>query len=430
MAVVNVQLLLTGNELMVGDIVDSNSSLIAQELQSLGLNITRKVAVADEITHLTEEMAEMTRRADILIVNGGLGPTVDDLTADALAKLMNVELVQHPEALEHVTRWCKYRGFNLNKPNLKQTFLPKGCEVIPNSVGSAVGFRVIVNDCHVYCTPGVPVELKRMIRDEIKPNIAAYIPETQHYHVNRFQVFGIGESSLQKILDENCPDWPTDIEIGFRASMPLLELKLTTKTQAAAKYKCKWIKRLRQLLGDHIVAEIDKKPLSFPQHLQELLLKENAKITTAESCTGGLIASAITSVSGSSQVFDAGFVTYANSIKENILDVDHNVLIKDGAVSQQTVIEMAQGALKKSNAQYVIATSGIAGPGGGSEEKPVGMVWIAWGSQNQLQTVSLSLPGSRYYFQHYVTAICIDLVRRLLIKSDEKPRYVLDRALP
>ncbi len=428
MTTVNVQLLLTGNELMVGDIVDSNSSMIAQELKHLGLNIARKVAVADEISDLVDELKDMTQRANILIVNGGLGPTIDDLTAQALAQLLGVELTQHPLALAHITRWCEKRGFKLNQPNLKQTFLPSGCDIIANKYGSAVGFKMMVNNCHVYCTPGVPSELSTMLIEEIIPDIKSYVPNSLHYHVNRFQVFGIGESSLQKMLDEQCPDWPNDVELGFRASMPLLEVKLTTKSNLAAEQKAKWINRLHQLLGDHIVAEIDNKPLPFARHLQNLLLEKNAKITTAESCTGGMIASQITQIPGSSVVFEAGYVTYANHIKQQVLGVQSSTLNECGAVSKKTVIEMANGALANSAADYVIATSGIAGPDGGTDEKPVGTVWLAWGCVGNIKTVCLALPGNRYYFQHYVTAIGFDLIRRMLINSSEIPHYIKERA--
>jgi len=427
MSSVNVQLLLTGNELMMGDIVDSNSSMIAQELKSLGINIARKVAVADAIDDLVYELNDMTKRADILIVNGGLGPTVDDLTAQALAQVMQVELEQHPSALTHIMAWCERRNYKVNAPNLKQTFLPKGSDIVANKLGSAVGIKANINNCTVYCTPGVPSELATMLSEEIKPDISTFIPTNLHYQVSRFQVFGLGESSLQKLLIEQCPDWPDEIEIGFRASMPLLEVKLTTRNAEAEQIKPIWIKRLQALLGDHIVAEIQEKPLSFAKHLQHLLIKENAKITTAESCTGGMIASAITKEAGSSAVFEAGFVAYANEIKNHVLNVEPDILNAHGAVSEQTVRAMAFGALSKAKSDYVIATSGIAGPGGGSTDKPVGTVWLAWGMQKNLQSICLLIPGNRHFFQHYVTAIGIDLVRRMIIKSKDMPTYLIER---
>lgn len=428
MSSVNVQLLLTGNELMMGDIVDSNSSMIAQELKSLGIYISRKVAVADEIDALVFELTEMSKRADILIVNGGLGPTVDDLTAQALAKVMNVELHQHPDALTHINAWCQRRNVKLNAPNLKQTFLPVGCSIVANKFGSAVGFKALVNNCTVYCTPGVPSELATMLSDEIKSDIASIIPANLHYQVSRFQVFGLGESSIQKLLDEQCPDWPEEIELGFRASVPLLEVKLTTRTIEAEQIKPIWVQQLHKVLGDHIIAEIKDKPLTLAKHLQHLLLEQKVKITTAESCTGGMIASAITEEAHSSEVFEAGFVVYANHIKTSTLNVDANIIETHGAVSEQTVRAMALGALEKSGADYVIATSGIAGPGGGSVDKPVGTVWIAWGTQQHLKSICLLIPESRHFFQQYVTAIGFDLTRRMLLKTTAEPSYIKERA--
>ncbi|NMP33324.1 CinA family nicotinamide mononucleotide deamidase-related protein [Thalassotalea sp. M1531] len=423
----NVQLLLTGNELMSGDIVDSNSAMIAQNLAEIGVAIKRKVTVSDEFSDLVSEIELMSQQADLLIINGGLGPTVDDLTAVALAEVAKLEIVQHPEALAHLTDWCEKRNFKLNEPNLKQTMLPNGCEVVPNAIGSAVGFKLNINQCDVYCTPGVPVELKLMLAEQIIPSVESQLPTVSHHHVSRYQVFGIGESSLQKLVDEQLPDWPEDIELGFRASMPILELKLTSKTALAKLNKAKWLDKIRALIGDHIVGEITDKPKSFGEHIQHLLRAQNKKITFAESCTGGMLASAMTRISGASEVFDASFVTYSNLMKQNIVNVSPQTLEKYGAVSKETVIEMAMGALDRTQANLVVSVSGVAGPTGGSDEKPVGTVWIAWGEKENLNTTCLYIPGNRYYFQHYVTAISLDLVRRMLINSNEIPKYLIER---
>jgi len=423
----NIQLLLTGNELMTGDIVDSNSAMIAQQLLYLGLHIRKKVTVSDEMTDLVSEIQHLSQSADFLIINGGLGPTVDDLTAQALAEVAKVKIEQHPQALEHLQQWSKRRNFALNKPNLKQADLPAGCDIIDNDLGSAVGIKMTINDCIIYCTPGVPSELDVMLSKYIMQDIQLNLPNVHHYKVSRYQVFGIGESSLQKLINEQYTDWPKEIELGFRASMPLLELKLTCKSFQAEKELPACIKRLQSILGDHLVAQIDKKPLSFAKHIQSLLKDAKATITTAESCTGGMIASEITKESGSSDIFESGYVTYANRIKSSELGVNEAILQEHGAVSQQTVLAMAKGALAAASSDYVIATSGIAGPNGGTEEKPVGTVWIAWGSENNLQSVCLLLPGSRLFFQRYVTAISFDLIRRLLIGSAQVPLYIKER---
>ena len=426
----NIQLLLTGNELMSGDIVDSNSSMIAQSLAKIGLAVKRKIAVSDDINDLIEEITAISIKADVLIVNGGLGPTVDDLTAEALAKVAKQPIVQHPEALTHITQWCERRNFKLNGPNLKQTMLPEGCNIVPNHLGSAVGFHLKLNNCDIYCTPGVPKELELMLDKELIPSIEHLLPEKSHHHVSRYQVFGIGESSLQKLVDEQIADWPETVELGFRASMPLLELKLTSKTAQAKETKARCYEQLKALLGDHLVAEIVDTPLTFGDHLQSILREQNKKITFAESCTGGMLASAMTKVAGSSAVFDGSFVSYANAQKQAMLDVDEQTLSKYGAVSKQTVLAMAQGALTKTEADIVVAVSGIAGPDGGSDDKPVGTVWIAWGTHQNIQAVCLHIPANRYYFQHYVTAIGLDLARRFLLNSTEIPRYIIERKKP
>lgn len=425
----NVQLLLTGNELMTGDIVDSNSAMIAQQLKELGLEISRKVTIPDNIDLLVQEINLLAAGSDILIINGGLGPTIDDLTAQALAKATDVELAEHPQALEHLTAWCKKRGAQLNGPNLKQAILPQNCSIIANNQGSAVGFKVRHLDCDIYCTPGVPRELKVMLAEQIAPDIASNLPDELISDVTRLQVFGLGESTLQKIIDEQLPDWPANIDLGFRAGMPLLEVKLTTTNNEGHKQKHLWQEKLLKILGDHVIAQIKNEPLSLAQHVLSKLADDNLTITTAESCTGGLIASMITQVAGASEFFGAGFVTYSNKMKTKLLNVPEQLLNEFGAVSQEVVIAMAQGALKNSSADLAIAVTGIAGPDGGSEQKPVGTVWLAWGSKDNLKSIGLLMPLPRHYFQKYVASIALDLIRRELINSQEIPQYIIERQI-
>ncbi len=424
MPVLNVQLLLTGNELMSGDIIDTNSVMIAQALKNLGIEVHRKVTVADNLDALVNEIKAISKQADILIINGGLGPTVDDMTAQALALAANKPIARHPEAMAHLTHWCEKRGYNLSEPNKKQANLPQGSQIIANSIGSAVGFSLILNQCEIYCTPGVPPELKLMLKQEILPLLASKIPENLKTKVICMQVFGIGESTMQKLINEQLPNWPKEIELGFRAAMPLIEVKLTSRSAAASALAYQWQNNLKALLGEHIIGE---KSATLPQLVLDLLTAKQQKITLAESCTGGLIASQLTQVAGASKSFEAGFVTYSNRMKNQLLAVPDDILTHYGAVSEQTVIAMAKGAIKISNADYVIAVSGIAGPDGGSPEKPVGMVWIAWGTLKKLQTACLYLPGNRFYFQQYVAAASLDLTRRALLGAFEQPFYLKER---
>ncbi len=428
MSAPKVQLLLTGNELMTGDIVDSNSAMMAQVLKNIGLGVNRKVTVADDLTLLVNEITYMASTSDILIINGGLGPTVDDLTAQALALAIGEELTQHAQALAHLTNWCQQRGAELNGPNLKQAILPKNCQIIANKNGSAVGFSVRYNDCDIYCTPGVPHELKTMLIEQIIPAISANLPIGLIADVTRLQVFGLGESSLQKIINEQLPEWPTAIDLGFRAGMPLLEVKLTTDTDEGLALKTIWQEKLANVLGDHLIAEIKEKPKSLAEHLLNQLQLHNLKVTTAESCTGGLIASKLTEISGSSMNFEAGYVTYSNKMKTAMLDVPANLFEQYGAVSEQVVVAMAKGSLIKSTADLTIAVSGVAGPTGGTEEKPVGTVWLAWGSIDNIKTQCLLLPYKRVKFQEFVAAIGLDLLRRYQQNITSIPNYVLERS--
>lgn len=423
MAALNVQLLLTGNELMTGDVTDTNSVVIAQTLKEIGVEVTRKITIGDDVTMLITEITTLSQQADVLIINGGLGPTVDDLTAHALATATNTDLTLNVEAHEHLQRWSIEKGAELNKANLKQAMLPQYATIIPNDIGSAVGFSVTLNQCKIYCTPGVPRELVLMLTNSIIPLISANLPEDHHYTVRRFQVYGVGESNLQMLIDNSFPDWPAELELGFRAKSPFVELKLTTRTNTGVVILPLWVKKIQRLLGAHILAEIKNDERSMPEHVLTLLSKEQFKITTAESCTGGLIASLLTSIANASLNFEAGFVTYSNQMKSELINVNIKTLEQHGAVSREVVEEMARGALKKSNANIAIAVSGIAGPSGGSEAKPVGSVWIAWGSSDNLHSAYFCIKGNRQYFQQAVAYRALDLVRRFLLNITEQPFY-------
>jgi nicotinamide-nucleotide amidase len=423
MTIANVHLLLTGNELMTGDIVDSNSAMIAQQCKAIGIKISRKVTLADDLDLLAKEIEHLTKDADVLIINGGLGPTTDDLTAQALALATQRSLKQHPMALAHLKTWCEQRNAHLGKANLKQALLPENCNIIANRIGSAVGFSLTLNDCQIFCTPGVPSELNIMLDEVIIPELASQSNFTAEMDITRLQLFGIGESTLQSMLVKNFPNWPKEVEVGFRASSPLIELKLTVEKNEHLSIKIDLIQKIKTLLNDHIIEEIKDKPYSLAELVLQLCQQKNLKITTAESCTGGLIASEITKISGSSSSFEAGFVTYSNNMKSKLLHVDENILEQHGAVSEQTVIAMAEGALAIAGADLVIAVSGIAGPTGGSKEKPVGSVWIAWGNKDKIHTKYFCIKANRENFQRTVAARSLDLIRRLLIESSQTPLY-------
>ncbi len=224
-----IQLLLTGDELMTGVTVDSNSAMIAHQLADLGLSVTGKVTIGDQLDLLINELRRLTGTADVLIVNGGLGPTVDDLTAAAVAEAANAPLQERTEVMAHLEQWLAERGVAMNAANRKQAALPSGSEILPNPVGSAVGFSLELNGCLVLCTPGVPSELERMMREQVLPRLEQRFPGVEPVRQSRFHLFGIGESALQQRLSDDLPDWPPSLDLGFRAGLPTLEVKLPSR---------------------------------------------------------------------------------------------------------------------------------------------------------------------------------------------------------
>lgn len=421
---VRVQLLLTGSELMSGDTVDSNSARIAQRLGALDLPVLRKVTVGDELPLLVAELRALAETGEVLIVNGGLGPTVDDLSAEALAIAAGVPLAEHQQALAHLEAWCSERGLALNAANRKQALLPEGCSILPNARGSAVGIALMLNGCRVYCTPGVPSELGDMLEHIVQDLQQAFPDRLGQRHILRLQTFGLGESTAQQLINEQLPTWPAAVELGFRAGAPQMELKLSVPDAASLPLRDQCSAQLHTLFGDHILGEGDT---TLAGRLLALLHARGERVCTAESCTGGQIAAMLTAVPGISAVFEAGYVSYSNRMKTQLLGVSEHTLETEGAVSEATVREMAQGALARSGADHAIAVSGIAGPAGGSAEKPVGTVWLAWGDREEMQTVRLHWPVARGLFQTMVAATALDLLRRRLEGIAPMAFYVRQR---
>ena len=397
---------------MSGDPVDSNSAYIAQSLKDLGLTPFVKKVVGDDLDLLTSSIQELAAVSDVLVINGGLGPTVDDLTALALSKATASPLKQHPEAYKKLDEWAKRLDFVLTESNLKQANLPQNCDIIDNPYGSAVGFKCIYDDCLILCSPGVPSEFKPMVEQQLLPLIREHGNIDSAMLITRLRVFGVAESGLQDTVNEVFPDWPENVELGFRVQMPVVEVKIITLGDALIELNHKWTEKFKQQFSDYIIGADD---MRLSESVNQTLLKKGKTVTTAESCTGGLIASAITSEAGSSKVFEAGFVTYSNEIKHNALGVGLSTIETHGAVSQAVVEEMAKGALTCSGSDIAVAVSGVAGPDGGTDEKPVGTVWICFGEQGNLIARRFFFPGNRLRVQKTSAAIALDLVRRYVL---------------
>lgn len=419
----SIALLLTGNELMSGDTVDSNSAMIAIRLGEHGLEVGEKCTVGDDPLLLQSALARLTAEYPAIIVNGGLGPTRDDLTSEVVAALSGVELIEDPDARAHVENWCARRRIAPNSANLKQALVPAGCELIHNPSGSALGFAININDCLVLTTPGVPSELEAML-PALTTHLRACIGGEAR-QILRLQTFGIGESSVEERIKKYAERWPSDVTLGFRAGMPQLELKLSVPSAAQLPAREAALALLEEDFGDHILGTGSAR---LAERLQSVLRDQSKTMTSAESCTGGLVASMMVREPGSSAVLGTGFVTYANEAKRDQLGVAPTTLKEHGAVSEAVVKEMLLGALQRSKADIGVAVSGIAGPGGGTEDKPVGTVWIAWGTEEDLRTHMTVVSGSRTLFQNIIAAACLDLMRRHLLKLPPLPHYFARQA--
>jgi nicotinamide-nucleotide amidase len=414
-----IQLLMTGSELMSGTTVDSNSARIADSLATIGLTIQRKVTVGDDLNVLIQELQAISQNSDLVIVNGGLGPTSDDLTAEALAHATNTTLTENTQALAHLQQWCTEKKMPLNAANRKQAYLPASAFLIPNAIGSAVGFGMPCHQALVLCTPGVPRELDAMLANQIIPLLQQRFPAAEKQRILRMHLFGIGESQAQDIIDKEITDWPANITLGFRAGMPTIEIKLFVPDDAATTGQALF-STLQQIFSDQLVSMGND---NLSSSLLGNLDQKNKTLACAESCTGGLISSLLTEVPGSSRVFTAGFIAYSNAMKISMLGVNPKTLEQYGAVSEETAQAMLAGALQKSGADYALAVTGIAGPEGGSEEKPVGTVWIAWGDTSQSQARCFSISGPRKRFQQLTAAIAQDLMRRHANQITTDPLY-------
>lgn len=414
---------MTGSELMSGDIVDSNSVFIAKALADIGLAVNEKVTVGDDRQDLLSQIARLTSESALLIINGGLGPTIDDLTAEVLAIAANETLAYNQQAESHIRNWCTQRGFTANKANLKQALLPLSCAIFADAPGSAPAFYMTLNHCLVIATPGVPSELKDITRKHLLLLIQKTLAIEPTHPWQKYYLLGIGESLLQQLISDELADIESAMQIGFRASFPALELKIKPLSTSLANDPqfTHWQHKLLQRLEPFIISTDTP---NFAYRLVRELQAKGKTFSCAESCTGGLIASEITKIPGASAVFPGSIVCYSNQIKQELLQVPAETLNNHGAVSQQTVAAMFAGIIQVMKSDYAIAVTGIAGPDGGTDEKPVGTVWIAWGTAINNSSICLHVPLSRIMFQQLLTAICLDLTYRHLNGIYQTPDYL------
>ncbi len=410
-----IEILATGDEIRTGAAVDSNSAHIAQALQQAGLEATRHTCVGDDMDMMVSILKEIGSRADVAVVTGGLGPTSDDITAAAAARAKGVELVLNRSALGGLENFFKMRKRAMSLSNKKQAMLPTGAESLDNPVGSAPGFVLNINRCSFFFVPGVPFEMKRMLSDEVLPRIQKLGGGTGELSlVKTLSTFGLPESLIGELLTGLSAEFP-EITTGFRSKFPENQVKLYIRgkdTQALRKILEKASQWVLRKLGKNIFS---MDGTSMQAIVGTLLTAKQATLAVAESCTGGLISHLLTNVPGSSGYFLFSGVTYSNQAKTKVLGVSSEVLQQYGAVHEETVKKMAQGVRQVAGATYGLATSGIAGPEGGTDEKPVGTVCIGLATPHELKGFEFVFPFNTRLMNKRIFAMkALDLLRREL----------------
>lgn len=369
-----------GDELLIGQVIDTNSAWISKELNKVGIRVRYRIAIGDEIEDIIYALDEQLKSCDIILITGGLGPTSDDVTKHVLSNYFGGKLIVNEEVLNQLKERFARIGKELTDMNKSQAEVPDSCEVIFNTCGSAPGMLFRKEKKIIISMPGVPFEMKEMMNQSVLPLLKENFNLPQ-LNFRTVLTAGIAESDLATLLSQFEQQLPQGIKLAYLPNLGSVRLRLSADNDVVVETLDQLFTEMQQITAKHMVAAED---ISLEEVISSLLKKTNQTLSTAESCTGGYIGHRITSVAGSSEYYKGGIISYSNEAKMKLLDVSEITLKTYGAVSEQTVFEMVKGSLKKFGSDYAIAVSGIMGPGGGSEEKPVGTVFIGVGTSENV----------------------------------------------
>jgi nicotinamide-nucleotide amidase len=400
----------TGTEILLGDVLNTHLTFIAREIFPLGLRVERQISVPDG-TAIRDALQENFHRAEIVFVTGGLGPTTDDITREITAELLGLDLLADPELEHTITPRLRTRGIRLTNRILRQAQVPRGAEVLSNENGSAPGLYLAANlngsiAPHLFLLPGPPRELQPMFTETVVPLLRRIVRQDEIFACRTYRIVGMGESYVEEAVGEELLAI-SGLELGYCARMGEVDLRVIGSTwiveQADAVVQRKLAASILSTSGENLETVIVR-----------LLTAKSGTLAVAESCTGGFLAHRITNVPGASAVFLAGYITYSNEAKTASLAVDPATILEHGAVSEPVARAMAEGARAKSGATFALATTGIAGPGGGSEVKPVGTAYIALAGGGETVVRHLFFPSDRETFKQLATQMALNLLRERL----------------
>ena len=410
-----------GTELTRGELVNTNAAWLGEELTKLGFDVVEHVTVDDHLDRIVTLTHSFAKKHRVVIVTGGLGPTSDDLTAQAVATAAGVELRRDESIVEGIRQKFEAFGRVMPESNAKQGDVPQGAEILPNPMGTAPGFAMTLGQARFFFVPGVPREMEHIFHESIVPAIAALAdPRTHQVHL---RTFGMTESGVAEAL-RGLEEAHEGLTLGYRAHFPEIEVKVHVRAESVAEAERRShliADEVRTLLGD---AVFGGRADSFAEVVGKALRDKGKTLAVAESCTGGQVGEMLTRVPGASDYLLLDAVVYANSAKEAVLGVTPEMLRAHGAVSSETAAAMAEGALRVAGADIAVSITGVAGPGGGTEDKPVGTVWFGLARKGQpTVTKHRKLPWGRDRVQTLSAYVALELVRRAALGRDLDPAW-------
>lgn len=418
------EILTIGDEILIGQITNTNSVWIAQKLNLMGIKVVHMASVSDDKEAILKAFSDAQQRADFVFITGGLGPTKDDITKKLVAQYFNTILELDENVLAHVRSFFDKRGREMNEANRQQALIPKGCFVIHNQSGTAPGMWLKKDNTVFISMPGVPYEMKEMMTNIILPKIRTEF-KLQHIYHKTVLTQGLGESFLAEKIEK----WEDNlaaknIKLAYLPQPGMVRLRLSTSGDNFDEIKKtveKEIGILKILIKEYIFGFEDygEETPSLEKIVSELLRERKKKIALAESCTGGYISSLFTGIAGSSDIFNGAVVPYHNNIKHELLQVDNSVFEQYGAVSKECVLQMAEHVKLKFHSDYSIATSGIAGPAGGTPEKPVGTVWIAVSSPEKTLAMKFIFGDDRHRNIKMTADTALNMLRKMILKEEQ-----------
>ena len=412
---VQASIITIGDELLIGQVIDTNSAWMATELNTAGVWVKRRVAVGDNREDIIRALDEESRSCEVILITGGLGPTADDITKPVLCDYFGGKLVVDAGALQNVKDIFARLNRPMIEPNLKQAEVPDTCTVIPNKRGTAPGMWFEKNGKIFVSMPGVPHEMKGMMTDYVLPQLPGYF-QMPAIVSRTLLTAGVGESFLAEMIKDFEQSLPPAVKLAYLPNYGMVRLRLTGIGPQKGDIEVEvsnLFSDLKQLVAEHLVTDQDD---SMAVVIAKLLKERTRTLATAESCTGGYIAHLLTAEPGASHFFKGSVVSYSNEVKQDLLHVSEQILQTAGAVSEETVKQMLDGALKLLKTDYAIAVSGIMGPDGGSIEKPVGMVWIAVGNKDKTVTQKFNFRFDRRRNIELTTNNALNLLRKLIIE--------------